>query len=85
MGGSSVLTHLAVSGYRDQKTFKRVYEVDTSEKIPVRFFARGFEYKFLGLIRTDRHIIGVGEGRACGRSPYPCSAPTCRDGTSGLD
>ena len=54
----------AVSGYRDQKTFKRVYEVDASEKIPVRFFARGFEYKFLGLIRTDRHIIGVGEGRA---------------------
>ena len=53
-----------VSGHRDLKTFKRVYEVDAGEKIPVRFFARGFEYKFLGLIRTDRHIIGVGEGRA---------------------
>ena len=53
-----------VSGHRDLKTFKRVYEVDASEKIPVRFFARGFEYKFLGLVRTDRHLIGVGDGRA---------------------
>ena len=52
-----------VSGYRDPQSFKRVYEVDTTEKTSVRFFARGFEYKFLGLIRTDRHLIGVGEGR----------------------
>ena len=50
---------LAVSGKRDPITFQRVYEVDPETKIPLRLFARGFEYKFLGLITTDRHLIGV--------------------------
>ena len=50
---------LAVSGKRDPTTFQRVYEVDPDTKIPIRLFARGFEYKFLGLITTDRHLIGV--------------------------
>jgi peptide/nickel transport system permease protein len=52
----------AVKGRRDPVTFKRVYQADTTQKIPVRFFARGFEYKFLGLIPTDRHVIGVDAG-----------------------
>jgi peptide/nickel transport system permease protein len=52
----------AVKGRRDPRTFKRVYQADPTQKIPVRFFARGFEYKFLGLIPTDRHVIGVDEG-----------------------
>ena len=54
----------ALTGKRDPITFQRVYEVDPDNKIPVRLFARGFEYKFLGLITTDRHLIGVSEGRA---------------------
>jgi peptide/nickel transport system permease protein len=49
----------AVSGLRDQVTFKRVYAVDEDKKIPVRFFGRGFEYKLLWLIPTDRHLLGV--------------------------
>ena len=53
---------LAVSGKRDPQSFKRVYEVDPDTKIPVKLFARGFEYKFMGLITTDRHLIGVGDG-----------------------
>ena len=48
---------------RDPVSFKMVHEVDESQKIPLRLFARGFEYKFLGLIRTDRHLIGVGGDR----------------------
>jgi len=52
----------AVRGYRDLQTFQRVYKVDLTQKIPIRFFARGFEYKFLGLIPTNRHLIGVDEG-----------------------
>jgi peptide/nickel transport system permease protein len=52
----------AVKGRRDPRTFKRVYQADPTQKIPIRFLARGFEYKFLGLIPTDRHIIGVDEG-----------------------
>jgi len=49
----------ALSGRRDPQTFKRVYEVDPNVKIPVRFFTKGFEYKLLGLIPANRHIIGV--------------------------
>jgi peptide/nickel transport system permease protein len=50
-------------GARDPKTFKRVYQADPGQKIPVRFFARGFEYRFLGLIPMSRHLIGVDSGR----------------------
>ena len=52
----------AVKGARDPKTFKRVYQVDPTQKIPVSVFARGFTYKLFGLIPTDRHLLGVGPG-----------------------
>ena len=52
----------AVKGARDPKTFKRVYQVDPTQKVPVYVFARGFPYKLLGLIPTDRHLLGVGAG-----------------------
>jgi len=48
-----------LTGKRDPKTFKRVYAIDPEVKIPVRFFAKGFEYKWLGLIPSDIHLIGV--------------------------
>src|SRR5512136_1568755 len=48
----------ALQGSRDPKTFKRMYVPDPETKIPVRFFASGFEYKWLGLIRTNIHLIG---------------------------
>ena len=51
------------AGKRDPVSFKMVYQVDESEKISLRLFARGFGYKFLGLIRTDWHLIGVGGDR----------------------
>ncbi len=51
----------ALTGKRDPRTFKRVYEPDPNQKVPVRFFAEGFEYKLLGLFPTNRHIIGVDE------------------------
>lgn len=54
----------AVAGKRDLVTFRKVYVVDEENKIPLRLFARGFEYKFLGLIPTDRHLLGVSDGRA---------------------
>jgi peptide/nickel transport system permease protein len=52
----------AVKGRRDPMTFKRVYQVDPNQKIPIRLFARGFQYNFLGLIPTNIHLIGVAEG-----------------------
>jgi peptide/nickel transport system permease protein len=61
--GWSLQPHVyAVKGARDPKTFKRVYQVDPTQKIPVSFFARGFPYKLFGLIPTDRHLLGVGQG-----------------------
>jgi peptide/nickel transport system permease protein len=52
----------AIKGRRDPMTFKRVYQVDANQKIAVRFFARGFEYKFLGFIPTNIHLLGINEG-----------------------
>ncbi len=51
-------------GKRDPLTFKRVYAPDPSVKVPVHFFAEGFEYKLFGFIPTNRHLIGVGEGHS---------------------
>jgi peptide/nickel transport system permease protein len=49
----------AITGARDPLTFKRVYKPDPNTKLPVRFFAPGFEYEFLGFIPTNRHLLGV--------------------------
>lgn len=54
----------AIEGKRDPRTFKRVYEPDPTQKIPLRFFAPGFEYNFLGLFPTNRHLLGVVGARA---------------------
>jgi peptide/nickel transport system permease protein len=60
----------AVKGRRDPMTFKRVYQTDPNHKIPLRFFARGFEYKFLGLIPTTIHLLGVDEGYEAEKSIF---------------
>jgi peptide/nickel transport system permease protein len=53
----------AVKGARDPQTFKRVYRTDPGEKVPVRLFAKGFEYHLFGLIPMNRHLIGVDADR----------------------
>jgi peptide/nickel transport system permease protein len=60
----------AFKGARDPQTFKRVYRADPSEKIPIRFFAEGFEYRFLGLIPMTRHLIGVDGGRDAAKTVF---------------
>lgn len=54
----------ALTGKRDPQTFKRVYEIDPTKKVPVRLFSRGFEYKFLGVFPTNLHLIGVEGAKA---------------------
>jgi peptide/nickel transport system permease protein len=54
---------LGLTGQRDPVTLKRVYTPDPEKRIPVRFFAPGFEYRFLGLVPTSLHLIGVDDGR----------------------
>ena len=53
-----------LTGKRDPLTFKRVYTPDPEKRIPVRFFAHGFAYRFLGLVPTDRHLLGLDGVRA---------------------
>ena len=60
----------AVKGARDPQTFKRVYRTDPSQKIPIRFFAEGFEYRLFGLIPTTRHLIGVESGLDAGQTVF---------------
>src|SRR2546429_3549800 len=57
------------TGRRDPVTLKRVYTLDPAKKIPVRFFARGFEFRLFGLIPADRHLLGV-EGANPTETPF---------------
>lgn len=43
----------------DPKTFVPTWEEDVDHPYPVRFFARGWEYKILGIIPFDRHLFSV--------------------------
>jgi len=60
----------AVTGARDPQTFKRVYRPDPTQKIPIRFFAEGFEYHLFGFIPTTRHLIGVDGGLDASRTIF---------------
>ena len=59
-----------VTGARDPQTYKRVYRPDLARKIPIRFFAEGFEYRLFGLIPTTRHLIGVDGGLDASRTIF---------------
>jgi peptide/nickel transport system permease protein len=48
-----------LKGTRDPMTFKRVYAIDPSTKVPVTLFGHGAPYQLLGFIPTDRHLIAI--------------------------
>ena len=43
----------------DEETFEITYKLDRSKKYYVNFLNKGVEYKFFGVIPTDRHLFGV--------------------------
>ena len=47
---------------KDMRTLKQTLTPDPDDVIPVRLFARGFEYRLFGLFPTDRHLVGVADG-----------------------
>jgi peptide/nickel transport system permease protein len=52
---------LYVTGYKvaiDAFSLRRTFVVDPTQKYPVQFLAKGWEYKLLGIIPADRHFIG---------------------------
>jgi len=46
----------------NRETWLREYVENRQRKLPIRFFVRGFPYKFLGLFQTDIHLVGVQGG-----------------------
>ncbi|WP_036711184.1 ABC transporter permease [Paenibacillus pinihumi] len=46
---------------RDPETMRKMFVADTENRYPIQFFVRGEEYKFLGLIPTSLHLLGVEE------------------------
>ncbi len=46
----------------DPETFERIYAEDQSKAYPLRFWVKGFEYKLFGMIKTDIHLFGTGDG-----------------------
>jgi peptide/nickel transport system permease protein len=48
-----------LTGKRDPKTLKRVYQPDPNNKVFLRLWAEGFEYKLWGLFPMNRHLIGT--------------------------
>jgi peptide/nickel transport system permease protein len=52
-----------LKGVRDPRTFKIVYTPDPNEKRFLGLFVRGYGYNLLGLFPTERHLLGVTDGR----------------------
>jgi len=48
----------------DPVNISTTYVKDCGNPIPLHFFGQGFQYKFLGLIAMDRHLIVAPEGEA---------------------
>ena len=56
---------LYVTGYKvaiDKFSLRRMFVEDPEQKIPVQLLAKGWEYKLLGIIPMNRHIIGPVDG-----------------------
>lgn len=54
-----------LTGKRDPKTFKRVYQPDPEKKVYLQLFAKGYPYKLVGLFPMERHLLGVsGDAKA---------------------
>ena len=71
-GGPSAITFIGPNGQfglrpytyatttqLDQKTFKFVFVVDKTKKIPIKFFVKGDPINLLGFINTNTHLFGV--------------------------
>jgi len=60
--GEFIGPHMYAYKFELDEYYKRVY-TQQEEATSIKFFVKGFEYKMLGLFKTDRHFFGVEEGR----------------------
>ena len=49
----------AITRTLDRQTYQQIFKEDRSRKYYLRFFARGFRYRLLGLFETDIHLFGT--------------------------
>ena len=47
----------------DPVTWRKVYKIDRTKKLPIVFFARGSRYSMWNLLESDLHLFGVENGR----------------------
>ena len=47
-----------VEGARNPETLRMEWQIDETKRMPVNFFAEGYEWEILGLIPTNMHLLG---------------------------
>ncbi len=57
----------ALIGKRNAVTLRMEWNVDESKRIPIRFFGAGYQYKVLGLVDTNIHLIGPTDPQSTGK------------------
>jgi peptide/nickel transport system permease protein len=55
-----------VQGQRNPTSLRMEWQIDEATRIPVRFFAKGYDYELLGVIPIDIHFLGVASPEAGG-------------------
>jgi peptide/nickel transport system permease protein len=53
----------ALQPSRDPDTLEMIYQVDTTTEYPLHFLVHGHPYKFLGLLESDIHLVGIDDAR----------------------
>ena len=46
---------------RDPQTLAAIFVEDTTKKVPIQFFGRGYEYSVLGLFNSNVHLLASGD------------------------
>jgi len=49
----------ALKGGRDPETLRMVFELDKTQRLPIRFFVRGDPYKLWRVFKSDLHLFGL--------------------------
>ncbi len=57
-GGPRLFVY-GVDGARNPKSLRMEWRIDENRKTPIRFFAKGYEWKALWLFPTNIHLIGL--------------------------
>ncbi|MEE9297187.1 MAG: ABC transporter permease [Phycisphaerae bacterium] len=57
-GGPRLFVY-GVDGARNPRSLRMEWRIDENRKTPIRFFARGYEWKALWLFPTNIHLIGL--------------------------